>query len=54
MDLFVVGNIIIFIALLTGLIVLRKKKVSFSIRVFSGLIAGIIFGFLLQWFYRTT
>ena len=54
MDLFVVGNIIIFIALLIGLIVLRKKKVSFSIRVFSGLIAGIIFGFLLQWFYRTS
>ena len=54
MDLFVVGNIIIFIALLIGLIVLRKKKVSFSIRVFSGLVAGIVFGFLLQWMYRSS
>lgn len=40
--------VLVFAALLAGLVYLRKKKKSFTIRVFAALIAGLVFGILLQ------
>lgn len=40
--------VLVFAALLAGLVYLRKKKKSFTIRVFAALIAGLVFGILVQ------
>lgn len=40
--------VLVFVALLAGLVYLRKKKKSFTTRVFVALIAGLVFGILLQ------
>ncbi|AST91825.1 L-cystine transporter [Sutcliffiella cohnii] len=49
--LFVIINIIILLGLLYGLYMMQRKHVSFSKRVFSALIVGIIFGLGLQFTY---
>lgn len=49
--LFVIINIIILLGLLYGLFMMQKKHVSFSKRVFSALLVGIIFGLGLQFTY---
>ncbi|XAF71224.1 L-cystine transporter [Staphylococcus hsinchuensis] len=49
--LFTIINIIVFIALLTGLFAMAKKHVSFPKRVFSALGVGIVFGIILHLLY---
>ncbi|MCY9133398.1 L-cystine transporter [Bacillus atrophaeus] len=49
--LLVILNLFIIILLIAGLFVMQKKHVSFSIRVFTALGLGIVFGFALQLIY---
>ncbi|HLS23043.1 MAG TPA: cation:dicarboxylase symporter family transporter [Pseudogracilibacillus sp.] len=52
MNYFFIGlNMIIFIGLILLLILLQKRKVSFSKRVLTGLVLGIVFGVLLNLTY---
>ncbi|RLQ93200.1 L-cystine transporter [Falsibacillus albus] len=51
---YVILNIFLFLVLAGVLIYLQKKNVSFSKRVFTALGIGLLFGFLLQWFYGKT
>ncbi|MBP1925208.1 L-cystine uptake protein TcyP (sodium:dicarboxylate symporter family) [Sedimentibacter acidaminivorans] len=47
-NILVVINIIILLAVIFGLVLLKKKRVSFTIRVILALTIGIIFGTILQ------
>lgn len=47
----IIINIAVFLILLGALIIMQKKHISFSKRVFAGLGLGIIFGYLLHMIY---
>ncbi|WP_428909856.1 L-cystine transporter [Niallia sp. Krafla_26] len=47
----IIVNLIVFIALLALLVIMQKKHVSFSKRVFAGLGLGIVFGYILHLIY---
>jgi uncharacterized protein len=51
MDLMVVLNIVILLALIGLLVYMQRKHVSFSKRVFTGLGLGVLLGAALQWIY---
>ncbi|WP_064093313.1 L-cystine transporter [Rossellomorea aquimaris] len=51
---FVLLNILIFLVLIGVLLILQRKNVSFSKRVFVALGLGILFGLGLQWIYSAT
>lgn len=50
---YVIINILILLALLSLLYWMQKKHISFSKRVFAGLGLGIVFGFIIHYFYGT-
>lgn len=50
----VIVNMLIFVCILFGLYKMQKSYISFSKRVFAGLIIGIIFGAVLQMIYGPT
>lgn len=52
--LLIIGNIIVFLLLVFGLFVMQKKHVSFSVRVFTALGIGIVFGLVIHLIYGTT
>lgn len=49
----IIVNIAVFLLLIAGLFVMQKKHVSFSKRVFTGLGAGIVFGYIIHLLYGT-
>lgn len=51
MDLMVILNIVILLALIGLLVYMQRKHVSFSKRVFTGLGLGVLLGAALQWIY---
>ncbi|MET3846438.1 L-cystine transporter [Paenibacillus sp. OAE614] len=51
--LWTVVNVVVMLILISLLIWMQKKHVSFTKRVFTGLALGIIFGFILQWAFGT-
>src|SRR5690625_4804753 len=48
---YVLVNVAILLAIIGLLILMQKKHISFSIRVFTGLGLGIVLGAILQWVY---
>lgn len=51
--LLIVANVIFMVAFISLLIFMQRKRLSFSIRVFTGLGLGILFGVILQAIYGT-
>ena len=47
-------NIVVMIGLIAGLIFLKKKHVSFTVRVLLSLLMGVVFGAVLQLSYGAT
>lgn len=52
--LLIIVNIIVFLLLVFGLFIMQKKHVSFSVRVFTALGIGIVFGLVIHLIYGTT
>ena len=48
---FIILNLIVFVGLIIGLVLLEHRKMKFSYRVMIGLIIGLLFGALLQLLY---
>src|SRR6476660_7228818 len=49
--LFILLNIVVLLAIVGLLIVMQRRHVSFTKRVFTGLGLGILLGSILQWIY---
>jgi len=44
-------NLLVFVLLLVGLYGMQRRGVSFGARVFTGLVLGLVFGWVLLWVY---